>query len=361
MYRLSDLFTVTNQFSGENKEGAKDSSGPTYVFRGFVCYYGLHYVSIFQEYSPGAAKFLLFDDQRIRPLGSWEDVKMECVRSCYQPVLLLYELEKPDATVDTITAPSGELKLAAEKRRATNASIDAVKSSDGHRAGRTAYKVTAGELDSLLGSPISPNAEYLSESRVIAPHLRRSSSHVLSKDILRPEEIKLHMRAEAKDVYNHERVERAKGSGNSSPSAHRSSVGDDDQSSLSSMSKATGPPEVMNWGRRPVVYRVTLFFEKVRPKDPGPGVLGLDTGQDSDGHLIVAGFYNHPVTGGMLPAERNGRILLMDRLLAIDNTPADTFSTKDASEFLSHLKGPATVLTLRYVSIIGWLLMFSDN
>ena len=39
------------------------------------------------------AQFLLFDDQKIRPLGSWEDVKKECLKSLYQPVLLLYELQ----------------------------------------------------------------------------------------------------------------------------------------------------------------------------------------------------------------------------------------------------------------------------
>jgi hypothetical protein len=39
---------------------------PVYIFRGMVCYYGKHYVSIFQEYSPGEPRFLLFDDSNIR-------------------------------------------------------------------------------------------------------------------------------------------------------------------------------------------------------------------------------------------------------------------------------------------------------
>jgi hypothetical protein len=71
---------------------------PTYAFRGLVCYYGLHYVSIFQEYLPsGKGRFLLFDDKNIRVIGSWDDVREECVRSHYQPVLLLYELEHEHA------------------------------------------------------------------------------------------------------------------------------------------------------------------------------------------------------------------------------------------------------------------------
>ena len=38
-------------------------------------------------------QFLLFDDQKITKLGEWEDVKRECLRSSFQPVLLLYEIE----------------------------------------------------------------------------------------------------------------------------------------------------------------------------------------------------------------------------------------------------------------------------
>jgi hypothetical protein len=80
-----------------------ESSGPTYVFRGMVCYYGMHYVSIFQEYSPGEPRFLLFDDSNIRCLGTWNSVKAECVKSMYQPVLLLYELENLMDLTDSLS------------------------------------------------------------------------------------------------------------------------------------------------------------------------------------------------------------------------------------------------------------------
>lgn len=69
-------------------------SNPSYVFRGLVCYYGLHYVSIFQGLEGGHDNFLLFDDHTIKPIGDWDAVKAKCVKSHYQPVLLLYELEK---------------------------------------------------------------------------------------------------------------------------------------------------------------------------------------------------------------------------------------------------------------------------
>jgi hypothetical protein len=69
---------------------------PSYLFRGMVCYYGLHYVSIFYsgEIIDNVYNFLLFDDHTIKDIGEWVDVKERCIKSRYQPVLLLYELEK---------------------------------------------------------------------------------------------------------------------------------------------------------------------------------------------------------------------------------------------------------------------------
>jgi hypothetical protein len=64
-----------------------------YVFRGMVCYYGLHYVSIFRDVSAHTPRFLLFDDANIRVLGQWVDVISEVRKARYQPVLLVYELE----------------------------------------------------------------------------------------------------------------------------------------------------------------------------------------------------------------------------------------------------------------------------
>ena len=95
----------------------KQRRGPSYVFRGLVCYYGLHYVSIFQQFSNAATtsstasssagpalqqselevveqQYLLFDDQNIRVIGDWAAVQELCVKALYQPVLLLYELER---------------------------------------------------------------------------------------------------------------------------------------------------------------------------------------------------------------------------------------------------------------------------
>ena len=114
--KLSDLFSVLEfgaaesatraeqrQDGGtvENPHGSNNNSNgptiithnPSYIFRGLVCYYGLHYVSIFQSMETENENFLLFDDQNIKVIGDWAAVKDKCVKSLYQPVLLLYELD----------------------------------------------------------------------------------------------------------------------------------------------------------------------------------------------------------------------------------------------------------------------------
>jgi ubiquitin C-terminal hydrolase len=47
----------------------------TYRMRGFVCYYGKHYVAFF--YSTAHKMWLLFDDNRVLEIGPWETVVSE--------------------------------------------------------------------------------------------------------------------------------------------------------------------------------------------------------------------------------------------------------------------------------------------
>lgn len=116
---LSDLFSIPDYSSanGEgtaktlpyldsNKSESKSQSlsidSSSYIFRGLVCYYGKHYISIIQELSVSSSssaknsttspRFLLFDDNLVRVIGDWRAVRDEILKSHYQPVLLLYEL-----------------------------------------------------------------------------------------------------------------------------------------------------------------------------------------------------------------------------------------------------------------------------
>ncbi|KAL7686685.1 putative pleckstrin domain, UBA-like superfamily, Ubiquitin-associated domain-containing protein [Plasmopara halstedii] len=69
----------------------------TYRLRGFVCYYGRHYVAVF--YSTAHKMWLLFDDSRVLEMGCWSNVVSECLKGRFQPVLLFYEL--PDHRKDS--------------------------------------------------------------------------------------------------------------------------------------------------------------------------------------------------------------------------------------------------------------------
>ncbi|KAG7402266.1 Ubiquitin carboxyl-terminal hydrolase [Phytophthora boehmeriae] len=66
-----------------------------YKFRGLVCYYGRHYVGFFASRSveDGVEKerWFLFDDTRVKLVGTWDDVRLRIERGCYQPTLLFYE------------------------------------------------------------------------------------------------------------------------------------------------------------------------------------------------------------------------------------------------------------------------------
>jgi hypothetical protein len=66
-----------------------------YVFRGMVCYYGRHYVGFFKsrtvENGVSQERWFLFDDTRVKLIGSWDDVRSRVERGVYQPTLLFYE------------------------------------------------------------------------------------------------------------------------------------------------------------------------------------------------------------------------------------------------------------------------------
>lgn len=103
---LSEVFSASPPDSSLSVHMTR-SDAERYIFKGFVCFYGQHYISIFQEWNPAAniCQYMLFDDSRIRRLGRWEDVKEECVRARYQPVLLLYETQpqqKPHSAVPQV-------------------------------------------------------------------------------------------------------------------------------------------------------------------------------------------------------------------------------------------------------------------
>ncbi|DAZ96232.1 TPA: hypothetical protein N0F65_012594 [Lagenidium giganteum] len=96
---LSERVDLAQAFNADGPASRYKNGGirTTYRMRGFVCYYGRHYVALF--YSTAHKSWLLFDDSRVLEIGQWEKVVAECLKGRFQPVLVFYEL--PDTRKDS--------------------------------------------------------------------------------------------------------------------------------------------------------------------------------------------------------------------------------------------------------------------
>jgi len=63
-------------------------------FKGLVCFYGRHYIAFFCSLKHRA--WYLFDDRRVKVVGTWDNVLKKLVNGKLQPVLLFYELLNVD-------------------------------------------------------------------------------------------------------------------------------------------------------------------------------------------------------------------------------------------------------------------------
>ncbi|XP_062858942.1 inactive ubiquitin carboxyl-terminal hydrolase 54 isoform X2 [Trichomycterus rosablanca] len=98
--RLGDLFyRVTD-------DRAKQSE--LYLV-GMVCYYGKHYSTFF--FQTKIRKWMYFDDAHVKEIGpKWKDVVARCIKSHYQPLLLLYA-DPRGTPVASQEMPSAHLEL----------------------------------------------------------------------------------------------------------------------------------------------------------------------------------------------------------------------------------------------------------
>jgi ubiquitin C-terminal hydrolase len=62
-------------------------SSVQYILRGMLCYYGRHYIAVFR----GVESWYFLDDQCVRDVGSWSDVKTKLIKGHNYPVMLFYE------------------------------------------------------------------------------------------------------------------------------------------------------------------------------------------------------------------------------------------------------------------------------
>lgn len=77
--------------SGDNKTTAitKESDSTLFILRGFITFYGLHYISYF--YSEKFDTWYQFNDESISAVGSFKDVRKKCILGRQKPTTLFYE------------------------------------------------------------------------------------------------------------------------------------------------------------------------------------------------------------------------------------------------------------------------------
>lgn len=275
-FRISTLELFTSSMSesrSSRPNSTSDSSNPTtsanssssvvndlYVFKGMVCYYGLHYVSIFQDYSTMDEKFLLFDDARIIPIGSWTQVKKYCTRNCYQPVLLLYEREVANTSTDQ--SPSQHTS-----NRTSNRTLK-------HTSTHTSAQ---GRVKSMVGGVV-----------VVAEEEEGDCDDGEEKDFFSV----LAQPTRESTAFTTPNLPISPNSPNSS-----------------------NLPLVTAYEISPTQSTVTLHFTIIDKK----AYLGLElTCEESTGNVVISGFARTE-KGGILPAEKCGKLMLLDSVIRVND------------------------------------------
>lgn len=298
---LNDLFP---------RDDSPSNKGRCYAFHGMICYYGTHYISIFQGNScsddnEDECVYLLFDDHRVRPIGSWSDVIKLCRDAKYQPVLLLFEL----------TAGS-----------------------NGHPE--------RGEIDcSLVGTTL--NEQILHE---LFPEDEKGEAYKESESSSKETEY-----SEGKDSFHSQTSESKPRVLSSSSFASHNGL---DISAIRDHLGLVGPLPVhcapykdvvkrvepasplviSNWVSRPLRYHLSFPLSRDRN---GRAILGVDLSRDERGRSLVTGFVDHPETSRALAPRCSGLVSLMDELLRVNGEDVTKLTEAEVDARVQGLnKGP---------------------
>ena len=198
--------------------------------------------SIFQESNHGEARFLLFDDQKVRSLGGWEDVKKECLKSLYQPVLLLYELQdsSPSPVCKSNPQPSVPSRHRSNGVQETKESGTRNVCCSSSSSSSSSSSTTRNRASNVDTTP-SISALHAAAKRHHAPDVTTSSSRLAS-----------------------------------------------------SSGKHHVPPlmVIKSFEKRHITSYVTLEYERSHKKK----LLGFRHDMDASGRLVIIGFHPHPHT-----------------------------------------------------------------
>ncbi len=72
-----------------HKLPTKDGDSTLFILRGFITFYGLHYISYF--YSEKFDTWYQFNDENISAVGSFKDVRKKCIAGRQKPTTVFYE------------------------------------------------------------------------------------------------------------------------------------------------------------------------------------------------------------------------------------------------------------------------------
>jgi hypothetical protein len=313
----------------EKKEEEKIKES-IYCLRGMVCYYGLHFVSIFQagegDGEDGYAQYLLFDDSRIRVIGNWLDVVEEAVKARYQPVLLLFEqksVTEQEADEVRRLSPRGE--------------------GHGHEHGqRQGHALSAPLIDMEYAAPIDqqqPGARSSSAGGggILGSEVGRGRGGSTSTSTPQsPQQMQMQMHAPAVKQFVGPAGQMGR---NSAKQSHAQGA---------RLGLATA------WGKQPRFYTVTLTpllrvparassgasavwdstFQDGSGGASGAGfILGCELDFD-EGRIVVTRFSTPPPGQPPYPAEACGKILLLDELLTVNGQSLACLNINDCMRIL---------------------------
>jgi len=98
----TDLSAKGEQFPSASSASSAASASLTagvdagYVFRGLICYYGMHYIALFWCFS--RKRWILFDDTCVKEKQDWNSVVNLIMTGLYVPTLVFYECLEEDSS-----------------------------------------------------------------------------------------------------------------------------------------------------------------------------------------------------------------------------------------------------------------------
>ena len=337
-------FLEINNNESNNSESKNDNlvdttiqSEPSYLFRGMVCYYGKHYISIFQDYSENysnssenhinstsnlnsaihSGDFILFDDQNIRKIGNWTNVKEECIKSRYQPVLLLYELQMNSHRSTTVVSPDNK-----DYKSNFDEKPFSIEKEENYE--KYNEKTVINNRNLWNNVNLWPRKKLFN----FKPKLTNYNIQATQERLIQEKQNKILDLSKPVQINNNKLLSL------NSNSIINNEIIEENSLKIKAFSSI--------WGKEPKVKDVLLY------RDKDTRTIGLDLSIDSENYIIIVNFTRNLITNELLPAELSLKIDLLDRIIAIQGISTSTQTLNEVTELLEITNNPI-LLTLESI------------